>query len=248
MSEQPAAAFPDTQWSQVVRTALGPESGSREALSGLYRSYWYPLYGFARGKGLQAADAEDVVQDFFVYMNGQNLWAEADPLRGRLRTFLLVCFQRFMTKDFRRSQAAKRGGGAVHVDLNVEGVEERYAAELTDPHASLECFYHRRWATLVLDSAMQRLREDRAAANKTREFEVLQQFLSIHLPTTDSYLDAARKLGISENTVTVTVFRLRRRYREMARKVIADTLDNPTPEQIEEEWQALIDILGKPGF
>jgi hypothetical protein len=95
---------------------------------------------------------------------------------------------------------------------------------------------------------MQRLGEDRAAANKLREFEVLQQFLSIHLPTTDSYLDAARKLGISENTVTVTVFRLRRRYREMARKVIADTLDHPTPEQIEEEWQALIDILGKPGF
>jgi RNA polymerase sigma factor (sigma-70 family) len=245
MSEHSSnASFPDTQWSVVLRAAQGEEGTAKAALADLYRSYWYPLYAFARRSEKQAVDAEDLVQDFFVELNGKNVWADADPLRGRLRTFLLVCFRRWMTQAYRRDHTQRRGGHAQHLPLDTTGAEARYGQEPADRRTP-ETIFHQYWAREVLDGAMARLGRERAALDKSAEFEVLKQFLSLHLPTTDSYLEAARRLGVSENVVAVSVFRLRRRYRELARKAVADTLSSATEDEIEAEWQDLLRVLGE---
>jgi RNA polymerase sigma-70 factor (ECF subfamily) len=238
------ASFPDTQWSVVLRAAGGEEPTAKAALADLYRSYWYPLYVYARRSEHQPVDAEDLVQDFFVNLNGKNIWADADPLRGQLRNFLLTCFRRWMTQAYRRDHTQRRGGHAPHLPLDTTGAEDRYGQEPSERHTP-ETLYHQFWAREVLDRAMDQLGRERALLDKSFEFEVLKQFLSLHLPTTDSYLDAARRLGVSENGIAVTVFRLRRRYRELARKAVADTLSHPTEEDIEAEWQELLRLLGE---
>ena len=245
MSHRPQdASFPDTQWSLVLRAARGEETAAKTALADLYRAYWYPLYVFARRSNHQPVDAEDHVQDFFVELNGKNIWADADPLRGRLRHFLITCFGRWMTQAYRRDHTQRRGGHAPHLPLDTTGAESRYGQEPADRHTP-ETLCHQVWAREVLDGAMRKLGAERAALGKSAEFDVLKQFLSLHLPTTDSYLDAARRLGVSENVVAVTVFRLRRRYRELARKAVADTLSQPTEDDIEAEWQELLRLLGE---
>ena len=48
----------------VVQAGEQPSVQSREALQNLCKNYWYPLYAFARRKGLRHADAEEVTQGF----------------------------------------------------------------------------------------------------------------------------------------------------------------------------------------
>lgn len=237
--------FPDTRWSLVLRASRVAEPGHKAALEHLYLAYWYPLYLFARKIGRQPEDAEDAVQDFFVALNGKNLWADADSTKGKLRTFLLVVFKRHLGTADRRTRAQKRGGGVEHVAIDWASGEERYAEEPMDARTP-ESNYHRRWSLLLAESTLDQLALEREAAGKGREFAVYRQFLTIHLPKVDSYLDAARAVGTSEGKVAVAVHRLRLRFRHLLRRRIADTLHEPTEEEIDGEWQALVTILGDP--
>ena len=58
---------------------------------------------------------------------------------------------------------------------------------------------------------------------------------------TSSYATIAEKLSISEGAVKVAAHRLRRRYRELLREEIAQTV--ASPEEIEEEIRYLLSCL-----
>jgi len=75
-----------------------------------------------------------------------------------------------------------------------------------------------------------------AADGKAKLFEQLKIFLTAGkgaLP----YTTAAQTLGLDEPAVRVAVHRLRKRYRELLRAEIAQTLSDPT--QVDEEMRAL---------
>jgi len=245
MSKTPSSSFPETRWSLVLRAAGGDAPAAKAALAELYERYWYPLYGFARRSGRQPADAEDAVQDFFVALNGRNLWADADADKGKLRTFLIKAFRRHMGTGDRRARTQKRGGGAEHLTIDWAAGEASFALEPADARTP-EAIYHRRWSLLMVEGTLEQLANERANGGKGGEFTVLRQFLTIHLPKVDSYLDAARALGKSEGQIAVAVHRLRVRFRHLLRRRIAETLQNPTDEEIEGEWQSLLAILGDP--
>ena len=56
--------FLTTRWTVVTR-AGGESADAEAALAQLCRDYWYPLYAFARRRGLAAEDAQDATQGFF---------------------------------------------------------------------------------------------------------------------------------------------------------------------------------------
>ena len=60
--------FPLTHWSAVFAAGLGDTPRAEAALAEFCRTYWYPLYAFARRKGHQPADAQDLTQGFFAYL------------------------------------------------------------------------------------------------------------------------------------------------------------------------------------
>jgi RNA polymerase sigma-70 factor (ECF subfamily) len=63
--------FVTTRWTEVFSAADSENTAAREQLA---RIYWYPLYSFARWKGLSVPDAEDVVQSFLArLLNGEAL-------------------------------------------------------------------------------------------------------------------------------------------------------------------------------
>ena len=92
-SEWPARGhFPTTRWSRVVaaKDLAAPEA--REALATLCDAYWYPIYAYVRRQGHSPEVAQDLTQEFFAYVLERDLFAKADPARGRFRTFLrTVC-------------------------------------------------------------------------------------------------------------------------------------------------------------
>src|SRR5512136_1919389 len=116
--------FAATHWSVVLAAASEDSQEAAAALDTLCRQYWYPLYAFVQRLGHAPSDAEDIVQSFFSNLLEKGSLQHADPLRGRFRTFLLASLKHFMTKEWQRQRAAKRGGGVAPFSLDQLSPEE----------------------------------------------------------------------------------------------------------------------------
>src|SRR5262245_10502995 len=124
--------FATTHWSLILTAGRQSSPDVERALAELCQTYWYPLYAFARRKGFQPSDAQDLTQGFFVQLLEGEFLQRADPSRGRFRTFLLTAFQRFLVNQNERGAALKRGGGQSIVSLDFRDGEGRLAFEPDD--------------------------------------------------------------------------------------------------------------------
>ena len=237
-----AAAFRTTRWSVVARAAQPAQPQARTALADLCGDYWPPLYAFARRLGHSPQDAEDLTQGFFAFLIERNTLAAAEPSRGKLRTFLLAAFRHHMADAAKREHALKRGGGAQTVSLDRAAEEECHALEPSDRETP-ETLYHRRWAMLLLERALNQLEAERVAAGHSAEVDVLRPFLSLTVPGAATYADAAARLDWTVNAARVAVFRLRARYREVLLDLIAATLHDEDPTAVEAEMRELLAVL-----
>ncbi len=164
---------------------------------------------------------------------------QADRDKGRLRTFLITALKHFIAKEWRRQSALKRGGGKECVPLDTQFAESRYAADTTAAFAADEVF-DRQWALTLLELAVERLRGEFAAAGRADEFAVLKEFLAVSHAAID-YRSAAARLNISEGNARVAVHRLRKRFRELYREEVVQTL--PSGTDLEEELRYLASAL-----
>lgn len=222
----------------VVRAGHNDSSTrSRAALEHLCQAYWYPLYAFARHRGLSPADAEDCTQSFFISVLEDGLFQKADPGRGRLRSFLLASFTNFLNNTHRAASRQKRGGHLQFVPMDLAWAEGRYSSEPSSA-SPIESLYEKHWAMSLIECAMKELRNACARGGKTATFDALQPFLSGN-DAAGSYAAASEALGISMDACRQEVFRLRGQYRNILREIVADTLDNPSPEDIQAELQEL---------
>ncbi len=217
--------FPLTHWSAVFAAGKEADANGESALAELCSLYWFPLYAFARRKGHQPADAQDLTQGFFAYLILTRLLVKADPHRGRFRSFMLGCFGNFMASEKERAQAQKRGGGQFILPLDLQQAEARLAQE-PSPAASPERLFERHWALAVLDAALAQLEAEFKKSGRLALFEQLQPFLQGD-GSGPSYIEVAQRLGTTEGTIKVTVHRLRQRYRQLLRTVVSQTVDSP---------------------
>ena len=217
----------------------GDSTRARAALEALCRTYWYPLYAFARRMGQSPHDAEDSVQGFFAICLEKNYLAAAEQAKGRFRSFLLLSLKRFLAKERDKSRARKRGGGQRPIALDGLTAEQRYALEPAEP-LSADRLFERRWALTLLEQVLSRLRAELAAAGRLEAFEQLKEFLLAGGRGTP-YKELAARLGTSEGAVKVGVHRLRQRYRELLEEEIANTV--ASPEEVAEERRYLLAVL-----
>src|SRR5262249_2256753 len=150
---------------------------AQEALATLCRTYWYPLYTYARRQLPSAEDAQDQTQEFFARVLEKDYLQAADPQRGKFRSFLLTAFTRSLAKELDRAHAQKRGGGRPVLSLDFQAGESRYQFEPADP-ATPESVYERRWALTLLEQTLARLRQELAGAGKQQLFEALKGTLT----------------------------------------------------------------------
>lgn len=238
----PDPAFPQTRWSVVALAADGDQEVSKEGLERLCRIYWYPLYAFARRSGQSAPDAEDLTQGFFHALVLKDWLAAVDRNKGRLRTFLLTAFRRYMAKEWRRNAAEIRGGSVTLVPLDSLEAEHRYA-EAT-PDLSAAGLFDRQWTLVLMERTFDSLKEEFEKAGKGVEFGKLKGTLMAG-PGAIDYPEMARGLGMSEGAVRVAVHRMRKRFRTRFREAVERTLDEG--EDVEGELRYLASTLGELG-
>ena len=223
----------------MARAAAPAQPGAHTALAEMCHDYWPPLYAFARRMGRSPHDAEDLTQSFFAALIEKNTLAAAEQARGKLRTFLLAAFQHHVADAAKREHAVKRGGGAETLSIEAE---EWFACEPAERETP-ETIYHRRWAMLLLERALDLLEAERAAAGHGAEVAVLRPFLSLTVSGAATYEEAAKQLGWTVNATRVAVFRLRARYRELLLDLVASTLDHENLSTVEAEMREVLAAL-----
>jgi len=233
------ASFATTHWSVVLAAGAGNTPQAAEALEGLCRTYWYPLYAYIRRQGHDVHEAQDLTQAFFARLLEKELVGRASSDRGRFRSYLLTALNHFLVDDWKRGNRQIRGGGRQILSLDEQATEERYRQEPVD-QMSAEKLYERRWATTLLDQVLSRLEKEFVDLGNSALFAELQVFL-LGEQIAPAYKEIAAKLGLTEGAVKAAVYRLRRRYRELLRDEIAQTV--ATPDEVEEELCHLFAVL-----
>jgi RNA polymerase sigma-70 factor (ECF subfamily) len=227
--------FATTHWSVVVRAKDSQSPESELAMERLCRTYWYPLYVFVRRKGHGHEDACDLTQAFFARFLEKHYLRSVDAGLGKFRTFLLTSLTHFLSDEWDKSRAQRRGGGQRLLSLDEEAAEGRYQLEPVD-QATPESLYEQRWAQTVLGVVVERLAEE----SDEKRFEVLKGFL-LDDQGGVSYDEAAKQLNLSVPAITSAIHRMRGRFRILLYEEIANTVE--TPEEVEPELRHMLEAL-----
>jgi DNA-directed RNA polymerase specialized sigma24 family protein len=232
--------FAATRWSVVLAAGRRSSPDSRQALESLCHTYWYPLYVYVRRRVPNVHEAQDLTQAFFASLLERNALEAADRERGRFRSFLLTAFKHFLSDEWDKMRAQKRGGGRRSISLELKSGESRFALEPVH-ELSPERLYEKQWALTFLDHVLSRLEEEFSAKRKEKQFQAIKPFLAGETGP-ESYEIAARAMGVSEAAAKVAAHRARRRYREILRAEIAETVAGP--QEIDDEIRQLRAALG----
>ncbi|MEM9081100.1 MAG: ECF-type sigma factor [Verrucomicrobiota bacterium] len=246
-SDPTHAAFPTTCWTLIVD--LKPDADpalEQRLLEELSRKYWFPLYAFARHRGMTSHDGEDAVQSFFLHIANAEYFRKADHDKGKLRTFILTGFTRHLKDLKAKTHAQKRGGGILTLSLDTDQAEEwLHLAPGTKPEDETLTFEHH-WATNLIRIVLANLEQQAAANTRTQHrFKTLSQFIDPSSNPTLTIKEAAKQLEISPAACEKAVQRIRHDFRLAIREQIAATLRNPTEDSIIAELQQLQQALTK---
>jgi len=224
--------FATTRWTRVL-AARGDSPEAETALSELCAAYYNPVLAFIRRNATSEDSARELTQEFFARLLAKHGIDSVDPQRGRFRSYLLGAVKHFLADMRDQASSAKRGGGQSPLTLETE---HDFPAATQSPDREFD----RKWALTLLNRAMEKLAAERRDGGKTEEFDTLKPWL-IGDTDTISQADAARMLGTNENAVKVAIHRLRRRFRELIRCEIRQTVSHH--DDVADEMRYLLESL-----
>jgi RNA polymerase sigma factor (sigma-70 family) len=222
--------FVTTRWSLILSASLGSEEQkARDALAELCRTYWRPIFSFIHARGYSMEDAKDLTQDFFVIILKDNWLRRADRNRGRFRSLLLRSLQNFLINAAEKTHTRKRGGDVEFVSW--DDWKSEVPSELSIPAQARDSLPPERlfdlsWATIVVEHALQHLREECESKGKLWLFRALSGHLAEERDEV-SYADLSAELGVTEAVVKKQLHKMRQRYRSLLRAEVSRTVENP---------------------
>lgn len=229
--------FPTTNWKLLAEATLAGDSAGQKALAQLCQDYRQPIEQFLTARGYEAAEVEDIVQDFYLKWLKSRAWKRADPVRGRFRNYMLGAVLHLLAQRRQFQSREKRGGG--QEVLSLDALAEK-GEEVVDESMPADPEFDRIWARNIVSNAVASLEREMQASGRAADFAVMRQFLpgATHQMSLD---EAASTLGVNIGLVKSAVFRLRSRFRELIRAAVAKTVSQP--HEINEELEYLRSLL-----
>lgn len=238
------SSFHDTRWTLVIRSR-GDDTSAKAALSDLCEAYYEPVIVFLRREGRAEDAARELAHGFFARLLKGGALENAAQERGRFRSYLLGALKHFLADQRDLAMAAKRGGSVEHTILYSPGSTSAPGLQIADSSMTApDEAFDRQWAISLLGSALRDLESEMSAENKERSFELLKPWLTGDADST-SQASIADSLDMSTEAVKVAVHRLRKRFRTLVKKRIADTVEGAA--QADEEFQHLMAALRRSG-
>ncbi len=232
--------FAPTRWTLVL-AARGDTPEAQAALASLCESYWRPVFRFLVREGRDEETARELTQEFFARLLARRGVDGVDPERGRFRSYLLGALRHFLADVREKATADKRGGGQTLEPLEILGTDTTPGVEVAPPSPAVpDTWFDRQWAYAVMERALSVVGAEFHSAGRDEQFTVLKAWLVGDTPSLSS-TEASRRLGLSEGAVKVAIHRLRRRFREVIRAEVTQTVGSGS--SVEEELQYLIEVL-----
>lgn len=222
-----------SHWSEIAAACRPDSPDNRRAFETLCETFRDPIYSYLRRDGLDPEEAQDLTQEFFLYLlDASQPLAGYDRGRSRFRTFLLAVLKKYLLGRRRHAQARKRGGGLAVVSID-EQRERGGEPAGSDPEPEVE--YTRAWAGTLIAGVLSSLREEAGRATRGMPIEPLLARLIEGKSAT--YDDMATELGMTAGALRVAALRLRSRFQQLLRRDIARTV--PRAEDVDDEIREL---------
>jgi DNA-directed RNA polymerase specialized sigma24 family protein len=236
-------AFHTTRWT-LVRNARGESPEARQALSELCATYYAPVVAFLRREGRDDDAARELAHEFFVKVLADDSLGGVERERGRFRSYLLGAVKHFLANHRRDAAREKRGGGAEHVVIR-ETTDTTPGIEVADSSAfatnvEVDAAFDREWALAIVERSLALLESESSSAGQSAQFAALKPWLS-PAASRAPQSDTAAQLGLSEGALKVAIHRLRRRFRDITRAEIAQTLHDTA--DLDDEMRHLVNAL-----
>lgn len=236
MAEYLNTKFATTNWT-VVEGAHGGGEKAYSSLVKLCEAYRYPVYAFIRNRCGDPEEARDLCQAFFAELIVEKrVFENAKRGEGKFRTYLLACVKNFLTGDYHRKQAQKRGAGVEH--LAFDDLEGLYLGGFPEGEGQ-DLTYDRIWARVIFDRVWSEIEREHELAGDLEKFS----FIRAHLmgESTETFAEVCESMGLSEGGLKTAVHRLRKKFRTTLRAKVAEVVEHPS--EVDEEISYLIRVI-----
>jgi RNA polymerase sigma factor (sigma-70 family) len=213
--------FPPTRRSVIEAVRSIDAEERQEALEALCAAYWKPIYKYIRLRWNRPShEAQDLTQGFFVEVLERDLLQKFDGQKSRLRTYLRLCVDSFVSNESKAGQRQKRGGATPHVALDFPSAEQELSGTVMDPAEipspeSLEEWFSKEWIRSLFGLAVEELRQVCIERERERTFRLFEAY---DLDGNDkiTYEDLAKEYSIPLTDVTNALSWARREFRRIA--------------------------------
>jgi RNA polymerase sigma-70 factor (ECF subfamily) len=222
-SEGSGDQFQTTSWTLIVQA-----QSSAQDLERLLAAYWSPVYAYLRRQGQSPEDAADLTQGFLGdIVLKRDLIGQADPDRGRFRSYLLAALKNFVIDEHRRQSGRGDSRPISFVPDDPDALEAAEPSETDDPGRAFDC----QWATTVLGIVLERLREACEREGLGPHWTVFDGRVLgpiRHGRTPVSVEELVRSLGARDRDEIYSMQNsIKRKFRTVLRRVVAKTVDDP---------------------
>ena len=239
--------FPATHWSAVLAARSDDPAERARALEAIAAAYWKPIYKYVRIRWSKSnEDAKDLTQDFFATLFEKEYLDAFDPAKGRLRTFLRTCADRFVANEAKAATRLKRGGGAVHLSLDFDAAETELqraspVMQLASPE-SMDDFLEKEFIRSLFGIAVDKLRSECESRGKQAHFRLFEMYdLESDGARKASYADLAREFQIAPTDVTNYLAFARREFRRIALDCLREM--TASEDEFRREARALLGVV-----
>jgi RNA polymerase sigma-70 factor (ECF subfamily) len=217
----------------LLRVQGERDTERRQGFETLARRYWEPIRSYARSAWARTDDdANDLTQDFFVWLVQSDVLRKYAPERGSFRHFLKGLLRNF-GRHARRSESQRLAGKAPR-SLAEAGIEEP-----ADPHtAEAEEAFDRAWAALVIRRALERVRARHTEGALTQRWRAYEEYELKPPAERPTYEALAEKLGVKKGDVRNHLFAVRESIRTEVWLELRETVTDEST--LDQEWRFVI--------
>src|SRR5499427_6515518 len=240
-SHEAGERFEETSWSVVIATGATTPARAETAMAELCRIYWRPIYAYLRRSGYDTNDAQDLTQSFFQHLLQNETLRRVSRDKGRFRSFLLGALKRCLADEKMQRHTLKRGGRIQFIstdDLEAEELHHLRADHEAAPDEILDA----RWAGVILERALDKVRAECVAEGKAGFFEALSPFLE-GTKTHVSYQEVADRMSLGLGAVKTLINRLRRQFAAAVRREVMQTVG--APHEVDDELRRLRTVFAQ---